>query len=101
MLLHVAVFRWNAGTTPDQVEALSRGLAALPGVIPEIRRYRFGPDAALAEGNHDFAVVAELDDAEAYRRYAEHPAHRELIASLLRPLLGTRSAVQVVVEEDG
>jgi hypothetical protein len=51
----------------------------------------------LGGGNEDFALVADFDDADAYRRYAEHPAHRHLIATLLMPLLGTRHAVQFTI----
>ncbi len=60
VLTHVALFTWKSGTTDEQILELSAGLAALPGLIPEIKRYRFGPDAGLAEGNVDFGVVADF-----------------------------------------
>ena len=93
-LIHVALFTWKPGTTDDQVLELSEGLAALPGSIPEIRSYRFGPDAGLAEGNFDFAVVAEFDSTEGYKVYAAHPAHVDVITRLIRPMRDQRSAVQ-------
>ena len=76
------------------IRAVTDGLALLPSQIPEIRSYRFGPDLGLGGGNDDFAIVADFDDADAYRRYAEHPAHRHLIAELLTPILSGRHAVQ-------
>ena len=95
MLRHVVLFTWKADASDVEIRAFAEGLAALPGRIPEIRSYRFGPDAGLAGGgNDDFALVADFDDAEAYRRYAEHPAHRHVIAELLWPILGGRHAVQ-------
>ncbi len=94
MLRHVVLFTWKPGAPKVQIEAFADGLAALPERVPEIRAFRFGPDARLGGGNEDFALVADFDDVEAYRRYAEHPAHRHLIATLLVPLLGTRHAVQ-------
>jgi len=94
MLRHVVLFTWKPGAPKAQIEAFADGLAALPERIPEIRSLRFGPDARLGGGNEDFALVADFNDAEAYRRYAEHPAHRHFIATLLVPLLGTRHAVQ-------
>lgn len=96
MLRHVAVFTFTPETTDPQVQALIAGLGRLPGLIPDIRHYRFGLDSGLAEGNDDFAVVADFEDAEAYSRYADHPAHQELIANLIRPILATRHAVQFV-----
>ena len=95
MLRHVVLFSWKRDVSDVELRAFAEGLAALPGKIPEIRSYRFGPDVGLAGGgNDDFALVADFADAEAYRRYAEHPAHRHLIAELLWPILGGRHAVQ-------
>ena len=93
-LTHVALFTWDAGTTDQQLLELSEALARLPGLIPEIRSYRFGPDLGLGEGNFDFAVVAEFDSADGYRVYATHPAHVDVITRLIRPLRDRRSAVQ-------
>lgn len=94
-LTHVALFTWTPEATEDQVRALCDGLATLPGLIPEIQAYRFGADAGLVEGNVDFVVVAELADADGYRAYAAHPAHRDVIDRLLRPILAQRAAVQL------
>lgn len=94
-LTHVAVYTWKPGTSDEDVQALRDGLATLPGLIPEIQSFRFGPDAGLVEGNGDFALVTELADADAYRAYAAHPAHRELIERLLLPILERRMAAQV------
>ena len=98
MLRHVVLFTWKAEVNDVAVRAFADGLAALPDQIPDIASYRFGPDMALGGGNDDFALVADFADVEAYRRYAEHPAHRHLIAELLLPILGGRHAVQYLVE---
>ena len=39
-------------------------------------------------------MVADFESAEAYRAYAGHPAHRDLIERLVQPIVGTRSALQ-------
>lgn len=93
---HVALFAWKPGTSDAQVQHLTDALAALPGQIPDIRSYRVGPDAGLAVGNDGFAVVAEFDDLDAYRRYASDPRHLEVIERVLKPILATRHAVQLV-----
>ena len=98
MIRHVAVFRWKPGTTAEQVQALSAWLAELPGLIPEISAYAFGPDAGLRPGSADYAVVADFEDAEAYLRYAEHPAHRRVIDELLNPMVESRAAAQIPVD---
>ena len=94
MLVHVSCLRWAEGVTAAQVGAVSDGLAALPGAVGSLRGYRFGPDAGLAPGNHDFVVVAEFDDEAGYREYAEHPAHLAVLTERIRPILAERAAVQ-------
>jgi hypothetical protein len=98
MMRHVAVFTWKPGTTAAQVQAFASGLAALPGQIAEIRAYHFGPDAGLAAGNGDFALVADFDDGDAWRRYQDHPVHQQFIVDTARPILEARHAVQFRVD---
>lgn len=88
------MFRWATGTSEEQVQGLARALRRLPGAIPALRAYRVGPDAGLAEGNWDFVVVAEFDDAEAWRAYLAHPAHQQLIAEHVRTMVAERASVQ-------
>lgn len=88
------MFRWNEGTTGEQVKALEDGLAKLPGAIPEIKAYAFGVDLGLRDGNWDFAVVADFDDAGGFRAYVEHPAHQQLIVDLIEPIRGERTSIQ-------
>jgi hypothetical protein len=97
MIRHVALFTFTPDARPAQVHALMDGLAALPGQIADIRDYRFGPDAGLRPGTADFAVVANFDDVDAFRRYVDHPAHQELITTLLQPIAAERRSVQFAI----
>ena len=94
----MALFRWKPGTTADQVEALEAGLGQLPARVPEIRRYWFGADVGLSSENGEFAVVADFDDVDGFRRYSENADHRAVIADLVAPIVATRTAVQFVVD---
>ncbi len=98
MVRHVVAFRFKADTTAEQRERVVAGLETLPGQIDDIRRYAFGPDLGLAEGNFDFVVVGDFDDAAAYQRYAGHAAHQALIRDVIRPVLADRVAVQYEIE---
>jgi hypothetical protein len=97
---HVALFTWKPGTSDQQVEELAHALRRLPALIPELRAFRLGADAGVSVGNDRFAVVAEFDDIDAYRRYASDPRHRDVIDRLVKPILGTRHAVQFEDEGD-
>lgn len=92
---HVVMFRWNDAADAAAKQAVADGLAALPGQISELLDYRYGPDAGLAEGNWDFAVVADFADQAGYEVYCDHQAHRAVIAELIRPLVAQRAAVQL------
>ena len=96
MLRHVSCLTWTADATAEQVAAIAAALAALPAQVPEIRSYAVGADLGLAAGNADLAIVADLDDADAWRRYQEHPAHQAVLA-MIRPLLASRTAAQFQV----
>lgn len=94
MFRHVVMVRLAEDMTEDQREALRRGLARMPEVIPEIRAYRFGEDAGLNQDNYDFAVTADFDDADGYVAYRDHPDHQKLVSELLAPFVTARAAVQ-------
>jgi hypothetical protein len=93
----LVLLKFKPETTADQKAALKRGLAELPGKIPEILSYSFGLDAGLdPERNHDFTIVGDFASEKEYQVYAAHPVHQKLIMELVKPILapGGRSAVQ-------
>jgi hypothetical protein len=94
MFRHVVTLRWVETATEADRRAVRDGLATLPAAIPEIRSYRVGTDAGLAEGNYDLVVVADFDDRAGYVVYRDHPVHQEVIARTIRPILDARAAVQ-------
>ncbi len=94
MIRHVACFAWTADATAAQRQQVTDELAALPPLMRGLRAYHFGPDAGLAEGNYDFAVVADFDDTGSYLAYRDHPAHRAIIEQVVRPITERRAAVQ-------
>jgi Stress responsive A/B Barrel Domain len=76
----------------DKLELLS-AFAAMPRAMGFIRRYEFGFDLGnLGPGNPDFALVADFDNEEDWRRYSEYPDHLELTA---RVRMVTESMVRV------
>ena len=94
MFRHVAMFEWVEGVTPEQIAAVGEALFPLPAIIPEIRSFRFGPDAGLAEGNFDYVVTADFDDVDGFRAYRDHPDHRMVARQVIGPILAARAAVQ-------
>jgi hypothetical protein len=94
---HVVTFTFRDDVTAEQIASMTDGLTGLPGQIPEIRDYRFGPDLAINEGNHQYAVVADFDSVEEYLVYRDHPAHMAVITERIRPIIASRVAVQLAL----
>ncbi|HEY2576650.1 MAG TPA: Dabb family protein, partial [Streptosporangiaceae bacterium] len=73
MLRHVVLLGWKPEASEEQKQRVAAELGTLPSLIPAIRAYQFGPDAGINEGTYDFGIVADFDDAAAYRTYRDNP----------------------------
>lgn len=94
MIRHVVLFTWTEDMTDELERQLAAELNALAPTLPGVRSYHAGPDAGLVEGNFDFAVVGDFNDAAAYVAYRDHPAHQDIIGRLSRPNTASRASVQ-------
>ena len=91
---HVVCFRFQPGTSTDQVQALADGLRELPGLIPEITDYRVGPDLGINDTSWDFAVSADFASTADFVTYRDHPEHQARIQALVTPITAERVSVQ-------
>jgi hypothetical protein len=99
MLRHIAMFRFAPKTTTDQIESVTEALGTLPAQIEVLRKFRFGPNAGITDGAWDYAVVAVLDDADAYAAYRDHPAHVAVLRDFVNPIISEVARIQF--ESDG
>jgi hypothetical protein len=88
------MFRWAAHVDTDHVEQVRLAFDALPAQIAQIRQYVHGTDVGVAEGNFDYAVVADFDRVDDWRAYRDHPAHVLLVEELIKPHIADRAAIQ-------
>jgi hypothetical protein len=95
MIRHIAVFRFKSGTTDDEISSLDRGLATLPGLIPEIRAYKFGRDLRVTEGTWDYTVAADFDNEDGLKIYAGHPDHVLVVETIVKPLVDETVRIQI------
>ena len=94
MIRHVAVFTWTEGMTDQLEQQFAAELTALAATLPGLRAYHAGPDAGINQGNFDFAVVADFDDADSYLAYRDNAEHKDIIGRFSGPNTKTRAAVQ-------
>jgi len=86
VIAHVVLLQPRPDLTPhqraDAVETLTRAAAN----VPEIRRFRLGRRVKhglpgyeqLMTQDFEFALIVEVDDVDALKRYLQAPAHDEL-----------------------
>ena len=85
MLRHVVLFRWNEGTEPAHVDRVEAELRAMLDRLDMVRAWSLGRDAGLREGNADMALVVDMDDADAFRRYSADAGHQQILNELILP----------------
>lgn len=93
MLRHCVMFTWNENATDDIKAAVSAGLDQL-GLLDGVVAYKHGPDAGISDGNWDYVVVGDFESVDGYRSYAADAGHLDLIATLIKPNISGRAAVQ-------
>lgn len=91
---HIAMFSFNDDAPSDIAGRVTDALTAMAPNIDTLRDYRFGPDLGLADGNFEYAVVAEFDDVAGWERYRDNPEHQRIIADLIKPNISNRAAAQ-------
>jgi hypothetical protein len=94
MIRHTVLFKWTDAATSEQKQSVAARLSALPAIVPSIRAFLLGHDAALATGNFDFAVTADFDDEAGFFAYRDDAAHREIVTRDVLPITAQRVAVQ-------
>jgi hypothetical protein len=94
MIRHVVLFTWDEEMTDEMERQFAAELTALAPRLAGLRSYHAGPDAGVIEGNFDFAVVADFDDAESYLAYRENPEHQDIIKRFSAPHSKNRASVQ-------
>src|SRR4051812_50053652 len=97
MLRHVVLFTWSDHADADRRATSVAALRRLPEEVGGMTAFAVGDDLGLREGNAHTALVADFPDVEAYRRYAQDPAHLAVIAEHITPYLAARTSVQYEV----
>lgn len=91
---HVVLFRWTPESTAEQRDGALAALQQWGRDAAGFGTLTVGPDAGVAEGNFDTAVVVDFPDRAAYVDYAADERHHRMIAEHIRPILHSRAAVQ-------
>lgn len=99
-LRHVVLLQWADDVPDDHVEQVRAGLDALKQQIPQLKRFTHGADIGFAEGNFDYAVVADFDTPQEWRAFREHPAHLLFMEEHIKGKFKGRAAIQFQLPSD-
>ena len=86
MIAHVVLLQPRADLTDEQRRGALATLSAAAAGVPEIRRFRLGRRVKhglpgyeqLMPQDFEYALIVELDDLDALKRYLHAPAHMAL-----------------------
>ena len=92
--------KWHDKLDDEQAEQVRHALDDLGARSPDVRAFSHGPDAGIRPGGHDYALVADFDDADGWRAYSAHPAH-DVVREVMRGLVSSQSVVQFKVPGGG
>ena len=80
MITHVVFFKFKTETSESDIKQLADGLGGLPGIIEDIREFRFGAYVIHSERSYDFGLVSSFEDLDALQRYQVHPEHQKVVS---------------------
>ena len=72
---HLVLFRLPTPPAPEVEAEMRRQIATWVGVIPGLRRLRFGADTGGRAAGYQFALLTEFDNQAAMDAYGPHPLH--------------------------
>ena len=82
MLKHIVMWKFIDGaqgrSATEHALWMKSHLEALVGQIPEIKSLEVGVNISSSPMAYDAVLTLVVEDAEALRRYREHPAHQEI-----------------------
>ena len=92
---HIALFRWQAGTTDEQIAGVTGALEALAETLDGVKSYACGPGLGLSETSYDYAVIAAFDDRAAWDAYMANAEHDRIRSELILPIVTERAGIQL------
>lgn len=95
LIRHIYTATFKAGVSSAQVDEWWAALQTLS--IPGMKNFVGGPDLGLRDGNADFALTADFDDVDGWRRYDEDEEHNRIRRELAAPITerGDRAQFEV------
>ena len=103
MIRHIFVGTFKPDTTEADIDELLRSWMGMLGVVPGLRNLTGGRNVSPREHKYDVALVADLDDMDAWEGYMIHPEHlaigQRISGKIIIP--ESRATVQIEIQDSG
>ncbi|WVZ82721.1 hypothetical protein U9M48_029952 [Paspalum notatum var. saurae] len=82
---HILLARFKEEVTPERLDELIRGYAALVDAVPSMKAFHWGTDVSIENMHQGFTHVFEstFESTQGVKEYIEHPAHVEFANQFL------------------
>ena len=91
MIRHIVMWKFRPGTENEARDFMEK-LAALYGVIPQIRQQQIGVDCSGSGKNYSAVLVSDFDSLEDLEAYKNDPRH-QAVSALCKSIRESRVAV--------
>jgi len=88
---NVAMYRWRVSASEEQRARLSDELDHLGATCAALRGLAFGDDLGLGSDHADWVLETHFDDLDDLRSYFDHPAQKQVVATLDSLVDGSRT----------
>ncbi len=85
-VMHIVLFKWKPEARQEEIERVMEALRELPEKIPGIQELTCGENFCERAQGFQHGLVVRFTDRAALDAYGPHPAHQEVVQSLILPL---------------
>jgi hypothetical protein len=87
MVDHLVFFKFKPEVSASRRAEIGQALKALQGVVPGVVEITCGENFTARGQGHQFGLFVRLKDKAALETYARHPAHVEVVESMIKPFV--------------
>lgn len=86
-VMHNVLFQFKPQVTPAQIQLVLSGIQRLQTTVPGLLCVAGGENFSARSHGFTYGVTLRFADRAALAAFYRHPAHQQLVAASLRPLL--------------
>ncbi|MBP0011634.1 MAG: Dabb family protein [Roseofilum sp. SBFL] len=101
MIEHIVLFQFKPDASSESLSAVVSRLRELKGKIPQILALSCGENFCDRAQGFTHGLVARFQDSTSLQAYQDHPAHQEVVQTLIKPIAVNILAMDYEIIEDG